>query len=240
MISHKKKRHNKLVPHVFQCKLCGYKGAKTLKAHRVHEQRHTRPVLKKAPQHQCEVCEKRFFGEKQLAVHIERWHREHVCRFDCGAKFPNKAEERRHFFNKHKSQDGEKGLEVPSPCKICGKSYNWKQGLKKHLRTSRCGEILKEQKEEREEIAKNVDEGEEDKGEAAGEPEVDEVITANLGEVVEEEAGPSDKGKKARKGERKGKHLGKEAGLKASMSKSGIKTLEKNWTFWHPSILNDL
>ena len=191
LISHKKKKHNTLVPQVFQCKYCDYKGAKTLKAHRAHERRHARPAVKNAPQHQCESCEKRFFGEKQLEVHVGRWHREHVCRVACGSKFPNKAEERRHFFNKHKRQDGDEGFEVPPPCPICGKSYNWKQGLKKHLRTSQCGEILKEQQkdEDREEDAENVDGGEKDKDEAAGEKEDDEERPANFGEVVENEAG---------------------------------------------------
>ena len=60
LISHKKKKHNTLVPQVFQCKYCDYKGAKTLKAHRDHERRHARPAVKNAPQHQCESCEKRF------------------------------------------------------------------------------------------------------------------------------------------------------------------------------------
>ena len=58
LVSHKKKKHNTLVPQVFQCKYCDYKGAKNLKAHRAHERRHAHFALKKAPQHQCESCEK--------------------------------------------------------------------------------------------------------------------------------------------------------------------------------------
>ena len=164
LTTHKKKEHKILVPHVFQCAYCDYKGAKTLKTHRAHEQRHVRPTLKKAPQHQCELCEKRCFGEKQLALHVEKRHTEHLCRLACGEKFINKAEERRHWLNKHARQQSDKALEVPPPCQICGKKYSWKSGLQKHLRESRCGEILTEQHYD--------EDGQKDKG-VDGEKEVD-------------------------------------------------------------------
>ena len=180
LTTHKKKEHKILVPHVFQCAYCDYKGAKTLKTHRAHEQRHVRPTLKKAPQHQCELCEKRCFGEKQLALHVEKRHTEHLCRLACGEKFINKAEERRHWLNKHARQQSDKALEVPPPCQICGKKYSWKSGLQKHLRESRCGEILTEQHYD--------EDGQKDKG-VDGEKEVDggekEVDgDQNLNEVV--------------------------------------------------------
>ena len=97
LTTHEKKEHKILVPQVFQCGYCDYKGAKNLKTHRAHEQRHMHPTLKKTPQHHCEVCEKKFFGEQQLASHIEKWHMEHLCRLACGEKFINKAEERKHL-----------------------------------------------------------------------------------------------------------------------------------------------
>ena len=76
LLSHKRKQHKTLVKQVFQCSFCDYNGAKTKKAHKAHEQRHVISTLKKPPQHQCELCEKKFFGKKQLAFHIEKCHTE--------------------------------------------------------------------------------------------------------------------------------------------------------------------
>ena len=152
LLTHKRKQHKTLVQQVFQCTYCDYKGAKTKRAHEAHEQRHVNPPLKKAAQHQCDWCEKKFFGRKQLALHIEKRHREHLCRLACGEKFPTKVEERKHYQNKHKRQDSE----VPPPCKSCGKEFSWSQGLQKHLRKSRCGDILKKQQQDNGETDKAV------------------------------------------------------------------------------------
>ena len=176
LLSHKRKKHKTVVKQVFQCSFCDYNGAKTKKALKAHEQRHAIATLKKQPQHECEICEKKFFGEKQLAFHIEKWHTEYLCRLACGEKFLNKALERRHYYNKHHRQSSE----VPPPCQICGKKYSWKSGLQKHLRESRCGEILTEQHYD--------EDGQKDKG-VDGEKEVDggekEVDgDQNLNEVV--------------------------------------------------------
>ena len=160
LLSHKRNKHKTVVKQVFQCSFCDYNGAKTKKAHKAHEQRHAIPTLKKLPQHQCEICEKKFFGEKQLALHIEKWHTEYFCRLACGEKFLNKALERGHFYNKHHRQSAE----VPPPCQICGKEFSWMQGLQKHIRKSRCGETLKMQQQEK---VKQV--GDEEGGKEVGE-----------------------------------------------------------------------
>ena len=161
LLSHKRKKHKTVVKQVFQCSFCDYNGAKTKKALKAHEQRHAIATLKKQPQHQCEICEKKFFGEKQLAFHIEKWHTEYLCRLACGEKF-NKALERRHYYNKHHRQSSE----VPPPCQICGKEFSWMQGLQKHLRKSRCGETLKMQQQEKNKVGD--EEGGEESGEESG------------------------------------------------------------------------
>ena len=211
LTTHKKKEHKILVPQVFQCGYCDYKGAKNLKTHRAHEQRHVHPTLKKAPQHHCEVCEKKFFGEQQLASHIEKWHMEHLCRLACGEKFINKAEERKHFYNKHVKQNSDEALKVPPPCQICGKKYSWKSSLQKHLRKSRCGEILKEQQHDEDgQEDKDVDEREEEvdgdqrlnevvggeKDKEAVDLQTDEERMYPLGQVDHKEAGQSDANKR--------------------------------------------
>ena len=162
LLSHKRNKHKTVVKQVFQCYICDYKGAKTKKALKAHEQRHAIATLKKQPQHQCEICEKKFFGEKQLAFHIEKWHTEYLCRLACGEKFLNKALERRHYYNKHHRQSSE----VPPPCQICGKEFGWMQGLQKHLRKSRCGETLKMQQQEKNKVGD--EEGGEESGEESG------------------------------------------------------------------------
>ena len=166
LLSHKRKKHKTVVEQVFQCSFCDYNGAKTKKAHKAHEQRHAIPTLKKPPQHQCEICEKKFFGEKQLALHTEKWHTEYLCRLACGEKFLNKALERRPFYNKHHRQSSN----VPPPCQICGKEFSWMQGLQKHLKKSRCGETLKMQQQEKDEEV-----GDEEGGEEGGEESGKEV-----------------------------------------------------------------
>ena len=163
LLSHKRNKHKTVVKQVFQCYICDYKGAKTKKALKAHEQRHAIATLKKQPQHQCEICEKKFFGEKQLAFHIEKWHTEYLCRLACGEKFLNKALERRHYYNKHHRQSSE----VPPPCQICGKEFSWMQGLQKHLRKSRCGETLKMQQQEKKKVGD--EEGGEESGKEGGE-----------------------------------------------------------------------
>ena len=159
MLSHKKQKHEVFLQQLFQCTYCDFKGAKTKRAHEAHEKRHLNPPVKKAAQHQCDQCGRKFYGEKQLAVHIEKRHREHLCRLACGEKFSDKIDERKHFMNKHKQQDSE----VPPPCKICGKEFSWNQGLQKHLRKSRCGEILKKQQQDKVDVGKD-DVGKEDVG----------------------------------------------------------------------------
>ena len=181
LLTHMKKKHKITQPSLHQCKYCDFKGAASLKALRAHERHHKQKDERKTAKFPCQTCEKEFGGEKQLSLHILRVHTEHLCRLGCGEKFSSKGDERKHFLNKHHKQSNLKSLETPPPCQICGKQYNWIQGLQKHLRKSRCGKELEEMKAERQDD-KDVGGGEKDK-------EVDSVEKNKDEDSVQKERG---------------------------------------------------
>ena len=207
LLSHMKKKHSITLPHIYQCKYCDFKGASNLKAHRAHERHHEKKASKKTVKYHCPTCEEKFKGEKQLSGHIKKAHTEHLCRLECGEKFLNKAEERKHFLNKHNKQSNPKSQEVPPPCQICGHQYSWITGLQKHLRKSSCGEELEERRAgKKEEVVggekdKEMDCVEKNKDEDGVQMEEDAVVMVK--EVVafqggEKQGGGGDKEKQLR------------------------------------------
>ena len=193
LLSHMKKKHKITLPHVYQCKYCDFKGAGSKRAHRAHERHHEQKALKKTAKFNCQSCEEKFDGEKQLSIHIVRAHTEHLCRHGCGEKFANKGDERTHFLNKHSKQENLSSLETPPPCKICGKQYSWFQGLQKHLRKSSCGPE-NEKRKARENEDKEV--GGEEKDKEMENKDVDEVQPNVVAvEMDKEEVGGEEQGR---------------------------------------------
>ncbi|CRK86917.1 CLUMA_CG000738, isoform A [Clunio marinus] len=77
--------------------------------------------------HQCNICSRRFLARRRLAMHMDT-HREnrtkdHHCDI-CKTSYFHKESLRQHILYCHEDK--------PFSCTSCGKSFNWKRGLKIH------------------------------------------------------------------------------------------------------------
>ncbi len=116
----------------FVCELCGFKAGleDTLQAHML-----SKHEGKEAP-FKCDKCDRRFFAERHLGMHVKRVHiakRNNICPF-CGQGFKDTNSFKGHVQRKHQSPE-------QRTCKVCKIEFPLMVKLYNHVRDDHPNEL---------------------------------------------------------------------------------------------------